>query len=185
MKFVFRGAPFLAAFARSGPSTATTSREPEERFVLPARSHVCQKRANMGHPGRKISDPLWSYTSAKCGHPRDALHREKPRKAGRFSVVGESGGEDSRSTNLMDMKLEVLVIPVSDVDRAKEFYQKLGWRLDVTPPFVIQLTPPGSWCSVQFGKNFTSAAPGSAKAYLIVSDIVATRQQLISAGVEV
>jgi len=85
----------------------------------------------------------------------------------------------------MDMKLEVLVIPVSDVDRAKEFYQKLGWRLDVTPPFVIQLTPPGSWCSVQFGKNFTSAAPGSAKAYLIVSDIVATRQQLISAGVEV
>jgi catechol 2,3-dioxygenase-like lactoylglutathione lyase family enzyme len=85
----------------------------------------------------------------------------------------------------MDMKLEVLVIPVSDVDRAKEFYQKLGWRLDVTPPFVVQLTPPGSWCSVQFGKNFTSAAPGSAKAYLIVSDIVATRQQLISAGAEV
>jgi catechol 2,3-dioxygenase-like lactoylglutathione lyase family enzyme len=87
--------------------------------------------------------------------------------------------------NHMDMKLEVVVIPVSDVDRAKEFYQKLGWRLDVTPPFVVQLTPPGSWCSVQFGKNFTSAAPGSAKAYLIVSDIVATRDQLISAGVEV
>jgi catechol 2,3-dioxygenase-like lactoylglutathione lyase family enzyme len=85
----------------------------------------------------------------------------------------------------MDMKLEVIIIPVSDVDRAKEFYQKLGWRLDVTPPFVVQLTPPGSWCSVQFGKNFTSAAPGSAKAYLIVSDIVATRHQLISAGVEV
>jgi catechol 2,3-dioxygenase-like lactoylglutathione lyase family enzyme len=85
----------------------------------------------------------------------------------------------------MDMKLEVVVIPVSDVDRAKEFYLKLGWRLDVTPPFVVQLTPPGSWCSVQFGKNFTSAAPGSGKAYLIVSDIVATRDQLIAAGIEV
>jgi catechol 2,3-dioxygenase-like lactoylglutathione lyase family enzyme len=85
----------------------------------------------------------------------------------------------------MDMKLEVIVIPVSDADRAKQFYMKLGWRLDVTPPFVVQLTPPGSWCSVQFGKNFTSAAPGSAKSYLIVSDIVAIREQLVAAGVEV
>ena len=85
----------------------------------------------------------------------------------------------------MDMKLEVLVISVSDVDRAKEFYARLGWRLDVTPPFVVQFTPPGSWCSVQFGKNFASAAPGSAKAYLIVSDVVAARDQLVAAGVEV
>jgi catechol 2,3-dioxygenase-like lactoylglutathione lyase family enzyme len=85
----------------------------------------------------------------------------------------------------MDVKLEVIVISVADVDRAKEFYQKIGWRLDVTPPFVVQLTPPGSWCSVQFGKNFTSAAPGSSKAYLIVSDIVAARDQLVAAGVEV
>jgi catechol 2,3-dioxygenase-like lactoylglutathione lyase family enzyme len=87
-------------------------------------------------------------------------------------------------TVTVDMKLKVIVIAVSDVDRAKQFYKKLGWRLDVTPPFVVQLTPPGSWCSVQFGKNFTSAAPGSSKAYLIVSDIVATREQLIAAGVE-
>jgi catechol 2,3-dioxygenase-like lactoylglutathione lyase family enzyme len=85
----------------------------------------------------------------------------------------------------MDMKLEVVVIPVSDVDRAKEFYKKIGWRLDVTPPIVVQFTPPGSWCSVQFGKNFTSAALGSAKAYLIVSDVVAARDQLVAAGVEV
>ena len=85
----------------------------------------------------------------------------------------------------MDMKLEVVVIPVSDVDRAKEFYKKLGWRLDVTPPIVVQFTPPGSWCSVQFGKNLTSAAPGSAKSYLIVSDIVAARNQLAAAGIEV
>jgi catechol 2,3-dioxygenase-like lactoylglutathione lyase family enzyme len=85
----------------------------------------------------------------------------------------------------MDVKLEVIVISVSDVDRAKEFYQKLGWRLDVTPPFVVQFTPPGSWCSVQFGKNFTTAAPGSSKAYLIVSDIVAAREKLVAAGVQV
>ena len=65
-----------------------------------------------------------------------------------------------------DMKVEVIVISVSDIDRAKEFYLKLGWRLDVTPPNVVQFTPPGSWCSVQFGKDLTSAAPGSAKAYL-------------------
>jgi catechol 2,3-dioxygenase-like lactoylglutathione lyase family enzyme len=85
----------------------------------------------------------------------------------------------------MDVKLEVVVIPVSDVDRAKEFYKKLGWRLDVTPPFVVQFTPPGSCCSIQFGKNFTSAPPGSAMGYLIVSDVVAARDQLVAAGVEV
>ena len=84
----------------------------------------------------------------------------------------------------IDMKLEVVVIPVSDVDRAKEFYRRLGWRLDVTPPGVVQFTPPGSGCSVQFGKTLTSAAPGSAKGYLIVSDIVAARNQLVAAGIE-
>jgi catechol 2,3-dioxygenase-like lactoylglutathione lyase family enzyme len=85
----------------------------------------------------------------------------------------------------VDMKVEVLIIPVSDVDRAKEFYVRLGWRLDATPPWVVQLTPPGSWCSVQFGKTLTTAAPGSSNAYLIVSDIVAARQELIAAGIEV
>src|SRR5271166_4306002 len=85
----------------------------------------------------------------------------------------------------IDMKLEVVIIPVADVDRAKEFYKKLGWRLDVTPPIVVQFTPPGSWCSVQFGKTLTSAAPGSAKSYLIVSDIVAARNQLVAAGIVV
>ena len=65
----------------------------------------------------------------------------------------------------LDMKLEVVIIPVSDIDRAKEFYKKLGWRLDVTPPVVVQFTPPGSWCSVQFGKSLTTAAPGSCLLY--------------------
>ena len=59
---------------------------------------------------------------------------------------------------MVDMKLEVDFIPVSDVDRAARFYESLGWRKDVTPPGIVQLTPPGSWCSVQFGKNLTSAA---------------------------
>jgi catechol 2,3-dioxygenase-like lactoylglutathione lyase family enzyme len=83
------------------------------------------------------------------------------------------------------MKLEVMVVPVADVDRAKNFYKALGWRLDVTPPSVVQLTPPASGCSVQFGTNLTSAAPGSAKGYLIVSDLEATRDELAAAGIEV
>ena len=87
----------------------------------------------------------------------------------------------------VDMKVEVIVIPVSDVDRATQFYRKLGWRQDVTPPGsgVVQFTPPGSTCSVQFGKPLTSATPGSGMGYLIVSDIVAARDQLLTAGIEV
>src|SRR6478672_6982446 len=88
----------------------------------------------------------------------------------------------------VDMKLEVIVIPVSDVDRAENFYQKLGWRQDVTPPGsgVFQFTPRGSSCSIQFGKDLTSATPGSAQRnYLIVSDIEVVRDALIEAGVEV
>ena len=86
----------------------------------------------------------------------------------------------------MDQKLEVVTIPVSDVDRAKEFYVRLGWRLDATPPGVVQFTPPGSWCSVQFGPGRTSAAPGSAQGmFLIVADIAAVREQLAAAGVDV
>ncbi len=90
-----------------------------------------------------------------------------------------------------DTKLEVVVIPVSDVGRAKEFYGKLGWRLDADFPFdngfrVVQFTPPGSGCSVQFGSNITSAAPGSAQGlYLIVSDIVGAREELAARGVDV
>jgi catechol 2,3-dioxygenase-like lactoylglutathione lyase family enzyme len=97
---------------------------------------------------------------------------------GRDAVL--KGGE----ADMVDMKLEVDMVPVSDVERAKEFYQSLGWRLDVTPPGIVQLTPPGSWCSVQFGTNLTSAAPGSAKGYLIVSDIEAARDQLVGVGIE-
>ena len=88
----------------------------------------------------------------------------------------------------VDMKLEAIVIPVSDVERAEEFYRRLGWRQDVTPPGsgVFQFTPHGSACSIQFGKALTSAAPGSAqRTYLIVSDIEAARDALMEAGIEV
>ena len=90
-----------------------------------------------------------------------------------------------------DLKLEVVVIPVSDVDRAKRFYGNLGWRLDADFAFdngfrVVQFTPPGSGCSVQFGTKMTSAAPGSAQGnYLIVSDIEAARRELAARGAKV
>jgi catechol 2,3-dioxygenase-like lactoylglutathione lyase family enzyme len=89
-----------------------------------------------------------------------------------------------------DLKLEVVVIPVSDVDRAKRFYDSLGWRLDADFPFdtfrVVQFTPPDSACSVQFGTNITPAAPGSAHGlYLVVSDIEAARAELVERGVDV
>jgi catechol 2,3-dioxygenase-like lactoylglutathione lyase family enzyme len=92
---------------------------------------------------------------------------------------------------MVDMKLEVVVLPVSDVERAKRFYGGLGWRLDgdfvAGDTFrVVQFTPPGSPCSVHFGKGITSAAPGSASgAYLVVSDIEAARAELAVAGVKV
>jgi catechol 2,3-dioxygenase-like lactoylglutathione lyase family enzyme len=91
----------------------------------------------------------------------------------------------------VDMKFEAVVIPVSNVDRAKEFYIKLGWRLDADFRFdngfrVVQFTPPGSGCSVQFGANITSALPGSARGlYLVVSDIEAARDDLVARAIEV
>jgi len=91
----------------------------------------------------------------------------------------------------VDMKFEAVVIPVSDVDRAKQFYATLGWRLDADFRFdngfrIVQFTPPGSGCSVQFGVNVTSAAAGSARGlYLIVSDIEAARAGLASRGISV
>ncbi|WP_240973084.1 VOC family protein [Nonomuraea composti] len=88
-----------------------------------------------------------------------------------------------------DQRIEVVVVPVSDVERAKEFYGRLGWRSDAVPawapPGGVQLTPPGSACSVQFGEHLTPAPPGSATAILVVSDIEAARDALLAAGVEV
>ena len=102
-------------------------------------------------------------------------------------TTSEASSADAQVAGIekVDMKVEVVVIPVSDVDRAKQFYRRIGWRLDVTPPIVVQLTPHGSGCSVQFGTSLTSAPPGSATAYLVVSDIEAARGALLAAGVEV
>src|SRR6476661_7903174 len=106
----------------------------------------------------------------------------------------DTGGRTAQEADMSthgDMKFEVVVIPVSDVDRAKEFYARLGWRLDADYDSgkdyrVIQFTPPGSGCSIIFGKNITGAAPGSAQGlYLIVSDIEAARKELLGRGVEI
>ena len=105
-------------------------------------------------------------------------------------VRSEDAPRDA-SVGKVDLKFEAVVIPVSDVDRAKAFYAQLGWRLDADFAFdngfrVVQFTPPGSGCSVQFGANITSAAPGSAKGlYLVVSDIEAARNELTAGGAEV
>ena len=95
------------------------------------------------------------------------------------------------TAHAVDMKLEVVVLPVSDVDRSKRFYESLGWRLDADFPGaggfrVVQMTPPGSPCSIHFGKGVTAAAPGSAQnTYLVVSDLEAARAELARNGAPV
>ena len=96
--------------------------------------------------------------------------------------------DQATPTATVDMKLEVVTIPVSDFDRAEQFYRSLGWRQDVTPPGsgIYQFTPPGSSCSVQFGTNRTSAEPGSAQnTFLIVTDIQAAYDYLVGRGIQV
>jgi catechol 2,3-dioxygenase-like lactoylglutathione lyase family enzyme len=117
------------------------------------------------------------------------------RKGGKnmANVMDEVQTNDASQASVarVDMKFEIVVIPVSDVDRAKEFYTRLGWRLDADYDSgndfrVIQFTPPGSGCSVIFGKNVTAAVPGSTHGlYLIVADIEAARENLLRRGVEV
>jgi catechol 2,3-dioxygenase-like lactoylglutathione lyase family enzyme len=97
--------------------------------------------------------------------------------------------KNDASAAKVDMKLEVDVIPVSEVDRCKQFYQLLGWRLDADDAparniRIVQFTPPGSGCSVTFGKGLTAAVPGSAAAALIVSDIEAAHDELIRRGID-
>ena len=105
--------------------------------------------------------------------------------------IDRDAAAKSSTSRSVDQKLEVVVIPVSDVDRAKAFYTRLGWRLDADFASrddwrVIQFTPPGSACSVIFGRNVTAAAPGSTRGlYLIVSDLDAARQDLLDRGIEV
>ncbi len=105
--------------------------------------------------------------------------------------VGSGTATDMPEAATIAMKLEVVTLPVSDVDRAKSFYQSLGWRLDADFDIsddvrVVQLTPPHSGCSIAFGKGLTSAEPGSAQRFeLVVTDIDAAREDLVGRGVEV
>ena len=107
------------------------------------------------------------------------------------SAISSNESTSRTSPATVDIKFEIVVIPVSDVDRAKEFYASLGWRLDADfdsgKDFrVIQFTPPGSGCSIIFGKGVTAAAPGSAQGlYLVVSDIEAARKELLGRGIKV
>lgn len=108
-----------------------------------------------------------------------------------MTTTGErSGAEAQAGARAVDMSLEVVVIPVSDPQRAKDFYTGLGWRLDADVASgdgrLVQLTPPGAGCSVQFGTGITAAEPGSLRdLYLVVSDIDEARRQLLETGVEV
>jgi catechol 2,3-dioxygenase-like lactoylglutathione lyase family enzyme len=105
--------------------------------------------------------------------------------------VRSTDATSDASVGKIDMKLEVVTVPVSDVDRAKRFYQSLGWRLDVDLVVsddirLVQMTPPHSQCSIHFGKGFTAMEPGSLdRLYLAVKDIDAAREDLISRGVDV
>lgn len=107
------------------------------------------------------------------------------------TAITASPVESGASAETVDVKFEVVVIPVADVERSKAFYSKLGWRLDADFPFdngfrVIQFTPPGSGCSVQFGTKITSAPSGSAEGlYLVVSDLAAARKDLVARGIDV
>jgi catechol 2,3-dioxygenase-like lactoylglutathione lyase family enzyme len=94
-----------------------------------------------------------------------------------------------KEVDMVDMRLEVDIIPVSDVTRSKQFYERLGWRLDddVAPGGgvrIVQFTPPGSGCSITFGAGLTAAAPGSAEGTLVVSDIEAAHKELVSRGID-
>jgi catechol 2,3-dioxygenase-like lactoylglutathione lyase family enzyme len=125
--------------------------------------------------------------SRKNAAPRcDAINMME---AGMSNVEESSAGAPPVKAG--EFRLEVVVLPVSDVDRAKDFYEGLGWRLDANVTTddgfrLIQLTPPGSGCSIQFGTNITPATPGSAQSqYLVVSDIDAARKTLLARGVQV
>jgi catechol 2,3-dioxygenase-like lactoylglutathione lyase family enzyme len=107
-----------------------------------------------------------------------------------MSTTNAHATSSDASVGKVDLKLEVQIIPVSDVDRSKQFYERLGWRLDADDaPLeglrIVQFTPPASSASVTFGQGLTTAAPGSAEAGLIVSDIEAAHEELVSRGIDV
>src|SRR5260370_17109597 len=139
---------------------------------------------DLGRPGADAQAPLDQQINVvRLFHPRTTWEAAMS--------TDDVLSNDATSVARVDTKLEIVVIPVSDVDRAKEFYGRLGWRLDADydngDDFpVIQFTPPGSPCSVILAQNVTAAAPGSAQGlYMIGSDIAAARNELLRRGVEI
>jgi catechol 2,3-dioxygenase-like lactoylglutathione lyase family enzyme len=128
------------------------------------------------------SDGAWAVIIAEC---------REHRRSGDILAGGIDGTAAEEGVESMDMKLEVIVLPVSDVDRAKAFYERAGFRLDVDHQAgdefrVVQLTPPGSECSISIGTGITQAAPGGVQGlHLVVTDIEAARAELVGGGVDV
>jgi catechol 2,3-dioxygenase-like lactoylglutathione lyase family enzyme len=117
-------------------------------------------------------------------------HQQQRKEKRSMSATERTRVNGETSVRRVDMKLEILIIPVSDVDRSKGFYERLGWRLDddVAPLDglrIVQFTPPGSGTSITFGKGLTTAAPGSAEGGLVVSDIEAAHDGLVGRGIDV
>src|SRR5215470_8456422 len=148
--------------------------------LLPVRCQVIIARSS------RFGVPYWNESLDEAGCRVESARALK--EAAMSTTETRSAESGVPAGGNIDLKLEVVVIPVSDVERAKSFYEGLGWRLDADFPFengfrVVQFTPPGSGCSLQFGTKMTSAAPGSAQGlYLIVPDIEAARSELAARG---
>jgi predicted enzyme related to lactoylglutathione lyase len=145
-----------------------------------------------GIDGGQHFDAAWPRKLARVFKTQDGeLNDEQGGEMATLRPSPRSEPISGASAKRIDMKFEVAVIPVADVDRAKQFYSKLGWRFDADFPYdngfrVVQFTPPGSGCSVQFGTKITPSAPGSAQGlYLIVSDIGTARKDIVARGIEV
>jgi catechol 2,3-dioxygenase-like lactoylglutathione lyase family enzyme len=187
--------------ARDRRKAATTTASAAKR--APAQNGKIQQTWHGGNRGHRRQ----TRRSVRLGRlvaeraPSDAIRRGRREIQEGRTIMTTTSSQPARRGKIagaaprghkVDMKLEVIVIPVAEVGRSKDFYARLGWRLDAdfaAPDGsyrVIQFTPPGSGCSVIFGKNVTAAAPGSAQGlYLIVSDVEAARNDLIGRGVEV
>ena len=171
-------------FAKPGASVASSARLIEGDYAYLAwtaetadNSYELASDALVVRDGRIRMQAFTAKTQPKHDNGSQPTHEAA---VGHISVTGQGA-----SAATIDMKLEVVVIPISDFDRSREFYLKLGWREDLTPPGKAQFTPPGSACSIQFDPKLTSAAPGSARNYLIVSDVEAARDKLVGASIEV
>jgi catechol 2,3-dioxygenase-like lactoylglutathione lyase family enzyme len=173
----------MGAYIRVSLSASGGGTLPRKDFHEPAEEHTAGQAGLIA-----VGEP----TTGK-GLDKALAGSAKVVKRGVEATTGEITSklpEALKEADMVDMHLEVDIIPVSDVDRSKQFYQRLGWRLDQdAAPLeglrIVQFTPPGSAASVTFGQGLTTAAPGSAEGGLIVSDIVAAHGELAGRGIDV